>query len=109
MEGSDLNYYFNWIKSQLSSQVSLFLVGDIDYPTEFAFSSNSSPPAATQQTSAHSLSLNWDYRILCALQCLYNLSECVCSFFCCCLCLIRTYMVQVQKQAQEQEQFPPVK
>ncbi len=21
MEGSDLNYYFNWIKSQLSSQV----------------------------------------------------------------------------------------
>lgn len=25
MEGSDLNYYFNWIKTQLSSQVIFFL------------------------------------------------------------------------------------
>lgn len=25
MEGSDLNYYFNWIKSQLSSQVRSFI------------------------------------------------------------------------------------
>lgn len=24
MEGSDLNYYFNWIKTQLSSQVKIY-------------------------------------------------------------------------------------
>lgn len=100
MEGSDLNYYFNWIKSQLSSQVCLFLTGNIWY---FRFSSAGEKlqislsvkcflffcfclqypinfPAPPQQP-LNKQAPNWDDSIFCALQQLYNLNERVSAFF----------------------------
>lgn len=37
MEGSDLNYYFNWIKTQLSSQVKSYFYLNITLTLETLF------------------------------------------------------------------------
>lgn len=37
MEGSDLNYYFNWIKTQLSSQVKSYFYLNVTVTLETFF------------------------------------------------------------------------
>lgn len=37
MEGSDLNYYFNWIKTQLSSQVKSYFCLNFTVVSDFFF------------------------------------------------------------------------
>lgn len=37
MEGSDLNYYFNWIKTQLSSQVKSYFFLNFTVVSDFFF------------------------------------------------------------------------
>lgn len=117
MEGSDLNYYFNWIKSQLSSQVCLFLDGNkpqisvllchlLNFFLFFALVCKMCPINCPPTLSSHSTN---KHRIGITAYSLHS-SAFITSmnerapflsffFFCCCLSLIRTYTVQVQKQA----------